>query len=156
MTTYYKLLRPDLKHYDFIYKEGLNVLIQSFNPDPDCGKGGLYFSDLDNIFKWLHIYHYNPDLLIAYVCLPEDAQIVSIDKNNIKKYKSDKIILSNIQRLDNLLSDTDVCIKAVEQDGMALQYIKNQTETICIKAVKHDGMALKYVKPCFYNLCLKI
>jgi hypothetical protein len=58
-------------------------LIQPFNPDPECGKRGLYFSDLGNIFKWLGLYKYNPDLLIACVCLPEDAQIVSIDTKKI-------------------------------------------------------------------------
>jgi hypothetical protein len=105
MTTYYKLLRPDLTHYDFIYKEGLNVLNQPFNPDPECDNGGLYFSDLDNIFKWLGLYSCNPNLLIACVHLPEDAQFISIDTDNGKKYKSNKIILSNIQRLDCRLLD---------------------------------------------------
>jgi hypothetical protein len=79
MTEYYKLLRHDLKHYDFTYTEGLNVLKQPFNPDLKCSEGGLYFSDLDNIFKWIWIYDYNPDILIACVCLPEDAQNICID-----------------------------------------------------------------------------
>jgi len=127
MTAYYKLLKPDLTHYDFIYKEGLNVLIEPFNPNSECGEGGLYFSDMDNIFKWIAIYNYNRDLLIACVHLPEDAQNISIDDYGRKKYKSDKIILSNIRRLDNLLSDPDMYIKAIKQDAMALKYVKEQT-----------------------------
>ena len=36
-------------------------------------------------------------------------------------------------------------IKAVEQDGYALLYVKEQTEDICLKAVEQKGYALKYV-----------
>lgn len=36
-------------------------------------------------------------------------------------------------------------LKAVEQDGYALQYVQNQTPEICLKAVEQDGYALKYV-----------
>ena len=37
-------------------------------------------------------------------------------------------------------------IKAVEKDGYALKYVKEQTPEICIKAVEQNGLALKYVK----------
>jgi hypothetical protein len=56
------------------------------------------------------------------------------------------IILSNIQRLDDLLLDSNICIKAVKQDGFALQYVKEQTEKICIQAIKRNGLALQFVK----------
>ena len=39
----------------------------------------------------------------------------------------------------------DAAIKAVESDGYALQYVKDQTEAVCIKAVESDGDALRYV-----------
>jgi hypothetical protein len=38
-----------------------------------------------------------------------------------------------------------VCLKAVEQNGYALQYVKDQTEAVCLKAVEQDGDALQYV-----------
>jgi hypothetical protein len=38
-----------------------------------------------------------------------------------------------------------VCLKAVESDGYALQYVKDQTEAVCLKAVESDGYALQYV-----------
>ena len=38
-----------------------------------------------------------------------------------------------------------VCLKAVEQYGYALQYVKDQTEAVCLKAVEQDGDALRYV-----------
>ena len=40
----------------------------------------------------------------------------------------------------------DICITAVQQNGIALEYVKNQTDNICMAAVQQDGYALKYVK----------
>ena len=42
--------------------------------------------------------------------------------------------------------DPKKCIKAVKQDGCALQCGKKQTTEICLEAVKQNGCALKYVK----------
>jgi hypothetical protein len=39
-----------------------------------------------------------------------------------------------------------VCLKAVEADGDALRYVKEQTPEVCLKAVEADGYALMYVK----------
>ena len=36
-------------------------------------------------------------------------------------------------------------MKAVENNGDALQYVKDQTESICMKAVENNGYALQYV-----------
>ena len=41
-------------------------------------------------------------------------------------------------------------IKAVKQDGLALQFVKNQTEQICLEAVKQNGRVLYFVE------CLKV
>jgi len=51
-----------------------------------------------------------------------------------------------------------VCIKAVEQDGYALQYVKDQTEAVCIKAVEQDGDALRFVltKEWFMSIAAKL
>jgi hypothetical protein len=38
-----------------------------------------------------------------------------------------------------------ICLKAVESDAYALQYVKDQTEPICLKAVERNGDALQYV-----------
>ena len=39
-----------------------------------------------------------------------------------------------------------VCLKAVEQNGDALQYVRDQTKAVCLKAVESDGYALRYIK----------
>ena len=43
-------------------------------------------------------------------------------------------------------TDEAHCLKAVESDGYALCYVKDQTEGICLKAVERNGYALQYVK----------
>jgi hypothetical protein len=48
----------------------------------------------------------------------------------------------------------DEALKAVENNGYALRYIKNQTEAICLKAVEKDGLALQYVKDQTVAICL--
>ena len=37
-------------------------------------------------------------------------------------------------------------LKMVRRDGMALQYVREQTSEICLVAVKQDGLALQFVK----------
>ena len=43
------------------------------------------------------------------------------------------------------ICDFKLAIKAVESDGYALRYVKEQTEPICLKAVERNGDALRYV-----------
>ena len=45
-------------------------------------------------------------------------------------------------------------LKAVESDGDALRYVKDQTEAVCLKAVERNGDALRYVleKELFINI----
>ncbi|MEG1495608.1 MAG: hypothetical protein RR406_04865, partial [Bacilli bacterium] len=37
-------------------------------------------------------------------------------------------------------------LAAVQQNGDALRFVKEQTEAICLEAVKQNGYALRYVK----------
>ena len=50
--------------------------------------------------------------------------------------------------------DEEYCLKQVKQDGLALQYVHNQTAEICLTAVKQDGSALRYVKDQTPKICL--
>ena len=47
-----------------------------------------------------------------------------------------------------------ICLAAVEQDGYALKYIKEQTEKICLAAAKRNGRALEYVNEQTEKICL--
>ncbi len=46
----------------------------------------------------------------------------------------------------------ELCMAAVQQDGWALQYVKEQTPELCMAAVKQNGYALEYVRPEFKYL----
>lgn len=54
-------------------------------------------------------------------------------------------------------SDTKFCMKAVESNGYALRYVKEQSEAVCLKAVESNGDALQYVKvkEIFYKIIKK-
>ncbi|MCC0726694.1 DUF4116 domain-containing protein [Clostridioides sp. ZZV14-6045] len=49
----------------------------------------------------------------------------------------------------------EICIKAVRDDGRALQFVKEKTEEICIEAVKQNGRALKYVNNQTDEICIE-
>ena len=49
----------------------------------------------------------------------------------------------------------EAALKAVEHNGYALRYVKEQTEQVCLKAVEHNGDALQYVKEQTEQVCLK-
>jgi hypothetical protein len=48
-----------------------------------------------------------------------------------------------------------LAIKAVSQDGSALQYVNEQTPEICKKAVSQNGCALQYVNEQTPEICKK-
>lgn len=84
---FYKFLSEDLIQYDFKYSLGLNVDTNKFNPTGECSKGGLYFSDINNI---LSFYKFGPN--IGIIEIPDDSQVY-IENN---KFKANKIELKNI------------------------------------------------------------
>jgi hypothetical protein len=86
--TYYKVTNKDENHNDFQYKDGLNVDSIPFNSDPNesCVPGGLYFTDLDHVIKFL-----NYGCWIREVKIPKDAKVIEDPNGN--KWRADKIIL---------------------------------------------------------------
>lgn len=48
----------------------------------------------------------------------------------------------------------DVCLRAVEKDGMVLDAVEDQTVEICLAAVKQRGWALKHVREQTPEICL--
>jgi hypothetical protein len=153
---YYKILRSDLTHNGFVYKEGLNILKEPFFNDDFCGPGGLYFTDHHNMFKWLTLY--DPlsinDIYIAEVELLADSQIVKMDD----KFKTDKFILKNIQTFSNFL-DANLqylpsFIKNIKKIGwdfiLFTSYDINRRLSIlsaddCKKAVEYDPTTLEFI-----------
>ena len=82
--------------------------------------------------------------------LSEFLKAVGGNVKNIVIYKSEKESIEAVKNDGYALqyvkdqSET-ICIEAVKSNGYALRYVKDQSETICIEAVKNDGDALRYV-----------
>lgn len=136
---------------------------------------GILFCDINKMSLWFDngYGHKNDFNYLRNVTIPDDAVVVvDIDKDI---YRSDKVILGekhsiltldewnnysfceNIVRLNGLALGfilrynenycKKLCSIAVNQNGMALQFVykKNQTSDICIDAITQNPMALKFV-----------
>lgn len=96
-------MKDDMKHFDFQYKFGLNILQQELNINNRIlsGQGGFYYGSIDNIGGLV----YYGDFLCV-VEIPDDATVVNLDEYYIPCFRTDKIILTDeIYRFDN---DDDV------------------------------------------------
>jgi len=68
----------------------------------------------------------------------------AVNQKHYTNYSMGKIIKQN----------NEICLAAVNSDGMALQFVKIQTEPICLAAVKQNGLALQFVKKQNFQICL--
>jgi len=143
-----KLTKEDNSRQQFVYKEGLNIDTNDFDPNGQCREGGLYFTDINKMLKWLS---YGP--IIWEVIIPPDAKVY-VEEN---KFKADKFVLLNRMYIEDheCWSDNVFCLEAVKKYGRALQYVKEQTPQICLEAVKNNGLALHYVKIKTPQICLE-
>lgn len=83
-------------HNGFQYKDGLNVDHNPFDPSEECGPGGLFFFNNDQLgFVPWHL-HNGPYMWIREVFLPNDAQVVNVAN---EKMKADKFILGPRRRI---------------------------------------------------------
>ena len=87
----YKIFNSNDSHNHYFYKDGLNVLHSTFNPNPKCGYGGLYFAQEGNIlrFLWWGTYY-------RQVYLHNDSRICQVNY----KYKTDKLFLGKRKKID--------------------------------------------------------
>jgi len=89
---YYKIIGKNFGKYP--YKLGLNTLAdnrEKFSRGAVCARGGLYFSDIKNIFGYLH---YGDK--VCTLTIPDDAQVIKVEN----KYKADKIYIHKITEIN--------------------------------------------------------
>ena len=120
-TKIYKILNDTLCHHNFKYKEGLNIDTVVFNPTNKCQSGGLYFCEEKFLINYIHY-----GIKIAIVEILDDARVYV----ESKKFKSDKLIISNIILLKDFdkFTDPNFCKLIVQQNGYALYIVEEQTE----------------------------
>ena len=96
---YYKITNKKENHRGFQYSDGLNILIDDFNNDPNqsCCKGGLYFTDAANIFEFL-----NYGIYLREITLPTSDQNFCTVKDNNNKWRANMIVLGERHELSNV------------------------------------------------------
>ena len=95
---YFKITNSAENHHNFQYVNGLNVLKDKFNDDPSesCCPGGLYFTNAENIFKFLDY-----GIYLREITLPTenpDFRLVADDD----KWRANMIILGERRDLSNI------------------------------------------------------
>jgi hypothetical protein len=143
-----KLVAKDMINRGLQLVVGLNVDPIPFSHTGDCVAGGIYYCEDYDLLHWLYSLQYDH---ICTVTVPYDAKTVTLDH----KYRSDKIILGELYSIEDhpMWRDEKICKLAVQENGYALQYVKEQTEEICKQAVQQDGSALLHVKEQTREIC---
>lgn len=141
---FYKFLFNHLAHRGFQYELGLNIDFRPFNPHGECSEGGMYFCDEFTC----HLFWKDYGQKLAVIKIPNDARVY-IEKD---KFKTDKLILTNIIDFKNL-SD-DFWINMLDKEGLVLQFIKHQTEELCKIAVRQNCLALEFVENQTEDICI--
>lgn len=91
MANYFKVTNATENHYGFQYVDGLNILIEKFNNDPDdsCCGGGFYFTTLEHIHNF-----YDYGVYLREVFLPtEDPEFQMVEDSDCDKWRANRIIL---------------------------------------------------------------
>jgi len=158
-----KFFPKNLTCNGFKYKLGRNIDIKTFNPNPTCGEGGLYYTDVSNMAVYSD---YGP--ILGFVTIPDKIPIVNVGDT---KYKSPEIFITKFIKFtdwidDNTLnlleksqikdetlrsqamenpSETDK-LAAVKQNGMSIQFIKDPSEEVKLSAVKKYGPSIKFIE----------
>ena len=88
---YFKITNKEENHHEFQYVNDLNILKEEFNDDPNqsCCAGGLYFTDIANIFKFLDY-----GIYLREVTLPTDnIDFLMVKDKSGDKWRANMIIL---------------------------------------------------------------
>ena len=95
---YYKVIN-EKGHFGLKYKLGLNIDPLPFNDDEsdECVEGGIYFSDLDNIFSY-----FSCGDSVAEINIPADAKVCC--NNSWDKARADKIIINKMINKKDVIS----------------------------------------------------
>ena len=95
---FFKVMREDGIHNDYKYHDGLNKLKGQFNWWDSCCKGGLYFTDINNIHRF---YSYGTILREIYLPFDNDDLKVVIDPSG-NKWRANMIIIGNKHSLSDI------------------------------------------------------
>lgn len=141
-----KLTNLEEIHRGFVFKTGLNVDDNRFD-DTTYSGDGIYFTTLDNIHHWIDYDVKNVGVMkwMRVVTLPHDAHISYQDKC-YSSFKADRVILGERIEIDLQV--------LVSKRGMLLKYIHNPSDETIVKAVTQDGLAIQFAPQITHNICM--
>jgi hypothetical protein len=94
---FFKITNAKEKHHDFQYVNGLNILDKEFQEEGSCVVGGLYFTDVEHIFKFLDY-----GIHLREIILPLDNPNFKCVKDDADKWRANMIILGKKYDLTNV------------------------------------------------------
>ncbi|MGN1038120.1 MAG: DUF4116 domain-containing protein, partial [Mailhella sp.] len=75
-----------------------------------------------------------------------DGSTCSEEEMQRSQRRQQEILMEGIRRspryIDYIEQTPELCMAAVQQDGMALKFVRQQTLELCLAAVQQNGMAL--------------
>lgn len=94
---YYKIMKKGMRHFDYDYVVGFNELDKPFNDNPNdrCCDGGLYFSELKHILRYV-----NHGEFLVKVTLPDNPNFRMVKDPRGDKFRANMIILGKPVALD--------------------------------------------------------
>lgn len=102
--------------------------------------------------QYVNYKHYNRTIFWEAVKKDKSLYGMALRYANFYGYIDDeicmeaiKINVDYIQILKDRILNEELYLFVVKQNGLALEFVKEQTEEICMEAVKQNGMALEFV-----------
>lgn len=107
---YFKITNQEENHYGFQYYDGLNILDKLFNEEGSCVPGGLYFTDNNNICRFLGY-----GIHLREIHLPlNDPDFKMVLDPGYNKWRANKIILGKKYFLGDI--QTFEYLKSIDAD----------------------------------------
>ena len=94
----YKVMKDDLYHKGFQYKQGINIDTKPFRFGGFCTGHGLYFSNFQHIHNFLFY-----GSMIAEVSILDDEDVwMETDRNGLQSFKSHQLIILDVKPVINM------------------------------------------------------
>ena len=120
--TYYKVMSNTLRHRGFQYSfDDLNILKGVFDPNPLNLSNGLYFCDLNDVYRWFHLH---PQGIVCEITLPEEAIVYKQDR----KYKTDRMYIKNPMDFEDFVVKHKLSKSVLKNNK--LKYFSNHDKVI--------------------------
>lgn len=160
---YVKLTNEKEVHNGYMFKDGENVDTIPFYPHGECNEGGIYFTELGKIDRWLDYGSTGKMKWMRDVEIPNNARVY-IEHNKVKadklvlkgrnaiwsNYEACKIIVqakgTALRQVDPSIITTELCALAINLGGRLEDVpVSLRSADMCLLAVGKNGYNLQYV-----------